>query len=260
MRIAIVGAGVGGTKLIELFHEVKEVEIVSVIDKNLQSPGIAYAKKYSIPFSTEIEKIDHRADTIIEATGSPKVLELIKDHFGSSKRIIDSEVAQLLMFVIDRQVEMRQRLNFQLEEINKTSLKLHEEMNKIVTITKDLNVINDELANSAKHSKQFIEQTDEMTRAVNKITQQIKILGLNANIEAARAGEHGRGFSVVATEVQKMSDTTSDFATQISDLLKSLKDENEKISLEISKLNDISGNQVAITSMAKNIVDELKNI
>lgn len=260
MKLAIVGAGAGGTKLIELFHEVKEVEIVSVIDKNLQSPGIAHAKKYGIPFYTDIEKIDHRADTIIEATGSPKVLEMIKSHFGHSKRIIESDVAQLLMFVIDRQVEMRQRLNFQLEEINKTSLKLHDEMNKIVSITKDLNVINDELANSAEHSKQFIEQTDEMTRAVNKITQQIKILGLNANIEAARAGEHGRGFSVVATEVQKMSDTTSDFATQISDLLKSLKDENEKISLEISKLNDISGNQDAITSMAKNIVDELKNI
>ena len=260
MKLAIVGAGAGGTKLIELFHEVKEVEIVSVIDKNLQSPGITLAKKYGIPVTTEIEKIDNRADTIIEATGSGKVLEIIKSHFGDTKRIVESDVAQLLMFVIDRQVEMRERLNFQLEEIGSTSSKLHDEMNKIVSITKDLNVINDELASSAEHSKEFIEQTDEMTRAVNKITQQIKILGLNANIEAARAGEHGRGFSVVATEVQKMSDSTSDFATQISNLLKSLKEENEKISLEISKLNDISSNQDAITSKAKNIVDELKNI
>jgi methyl-accepting chemotaxis protein len=133
-------------------------------------------------------------------------------------------------------------------------------MNNIVKITDDLNRINYDLAESAAVSQQFIEKTDEMTRAVNKITQQIKILGLNANIEAARAGEHGRGFSVVATEVQKMSDSTSDFAFQIAELLKSLKGENEKISLEISKLNDISENQVTITHKAKNIVDELKNI
>ena len=109
-------------------------------------------------------------------------------------------------------------------------------------------------------SNQFIEKTDEMTKAVNKITQQIKILGLNANIEAARAGEHGRGFSVVATEVQKMSDSTSEFASQISDLLNSLRAENEKISSEVSKLGILSENQDTITHKARNIADELKKI
>ena len=260
MKIAIVGAGVGGTKLIELFHEIEEIEILSVIDKNLQSPGISIAKKYGIHCSTEIDEIDRRVEMIIEATGSARVLDIIKTNFGDSKRVVESDVAQLLMFAIDKQVDMRKRLNFQLEEINKTSLKLHVEMDKICKITGDLNVINTELDASADQSKQFIEQTDEMTRAVNKITQQIKILGLNANIEAARAGEHGRGFSVVATEVQKMSDSTSDFAFKISDLLKSLKSENERISLEISKLNNISTNQQDITQVAKDIVDELKNI
>jgi len=260
MKIAIVGAGAGGTKLIELFHEISEIEILSVIDKNLQSPGIGIAKKHGIHCSADIKEIDRRVEMIVEATGNARVLEMIKESFGETKRIVESDVAQLLMFAIDKQVDMRKRLNFQLEEINTTSLKLHDEMNKIVKITGDLNVINTELASSADQSKHFIEQTDEMTRAVNKITQQIKILGLNANIEAARAGEHGRGFSVVATEVQKMSDSTSDFAFQISELLKSLRGENERISLEISKLNNISTNQKVITQTTKDIVDTLKNI
>ena len=155
---------------------------------------------------------------------------------------------------------MRDRLNFQLEEINKTSESLHFEMNNMVKITEKLNGINTDLAQSAMQSNQFIEKTDEMTKAVNKITQQIKILGLNANIEAARAGEHGRGFSVVATEVQKMSDSTSEFASQISDLLNSLRAENEKISSEVSKLGILSENQDTITHKARNIADELKNI
>jgi len=260
MKIAIVGAGVGGSKLIELFNDIDEIEVVSVIDKNLQSPGIELARKHNIHYSTEIRDIDSRTDMIVEATGNHKVYELVNAHFGGTKKIIESDAAQMMMFIVDKQIDMRKRLNFQLEEINKTSLKLHSEMNKIVNITEDLNQINKDLAASAEQSNLFIEKTDEMTRAVNKITQQIKILGLNANIEAARAGEHGRGFSVVATEVQKMSDSTSEFATQISDLLKSLKHENERISLEINKLDGISGNQKSITHQAKNIVDELKNI
>ena len=260
MKIAVVGAGAGGSKLIELFHEIPEIEILSVIDKNMQSHGIEVAKKLGIACAADIEKIDHRVEMIVEATGNSRVLEMLKNMYGDTKRIVESDAAQLMMFVVDRQIEMRKRLNRQLDEINKTSAKLHDEMNNIVKVTGELNVINGELATSADQSNQFIEKTDEMTRAVNKITQQIKILGLNANIEAARAGEHGRGFSVVATEVQKMSDSTSDFALQISDLLRSLKDENTKISSEINKLNSISETQHEITHKAKNIVDELKNI
>lgn len=260
MKIAVVGAGAGGSKLIELFHEIPEIEIVNVIDKNLQSHGIEIAKKLGIACASDIEHIDKRVDMIVEATGNHRVLEMLKSMYGDTKRIVESDVAQLMMFVVDKQIDMRKRLNRQLDEINRTSAKLHEEMNNIVSVTEDLNVINVELAASAEQSNVFIEKTDEMTRAVNKITQQIKILGLNANIEAARAGEHGRGFSVVATEVQKMSDSTSDFAFQISELLKSLKDENTKISSEINKLGSISGSQQDITHKAKNIVDELKNI
>lgn len=260
MKIAIVGAGAGGSKLIELFSEIPEIEIVTVIDKNLQSPGIEIAKRLGIQCSSNIADIDHRADMIVEATGNHRVFEMIREVHGENKKIIDSDAAQLMMFIVDRQIDIRNRLNLQLDGINKSSSKLHIEMNKIVDITGDLNKINFDLAASAEQSNKFIEQTDEMTRAVNKITQQIKILGLNANIEAARAGEHGRGFSVVATEVQKMSDSTSDFAQQISELLKSLKYENERISLEITKLNAISESQKYITSKAKDIVDELKNI
>lgn len=260
MNIAIIGAGTGGTKLLNLFNEYENIEVVSVIDRDLQSPGILKAKAFGIHVASDVRDISPKADVLVDATGSAKVVELLKETYGGKKRIVESDVAELMMLIVDKQIDMTSRLNHQLDEINRTSEKLHEEMNRIVDITSDLNTINSQLIQTSEASITYIEKSDEMIRAVNKITQQIKILGLNANIEAARAGEHGRGFSVVATEVQKMSDNTSDFAAQISDLLKSLRTENETIAGEVHKLNTISESQHKITNTAKQIVDDLKNL
>ena len=48
------------------------------------------------------------------------------------------------------------------------------------------------------------------------------MLGLNASIEAARAGEAGKGFSVVAKEIQKLSESSKETANAISALTKQI--------------------------------------
>ncbi len=71
-----------------------------------------------------------------------------------------------------------------------------------------------------------MERTSEMSRAIEKIIDEIKsiaqqtnILSLNASIEAARAGEMGKGFAVVATQVGELAARSAQAARETTDLI-----------------------------------------
>jgi methyl-accepting chemotaxis protein/DNA-binding LacI/PurR family transcriptional regulator len=65
----------------------------------------------------------------------------------------------------------------------------------------------------------------EITKLINRISSETNLLGLNAKVEAARAGAAGRGFSVVADEIQRLSQESKTASVNISDTIMSVTDE-----------------------------------
>ena len=89
-----------------------------------------------------------------------------------------------------------------------------ESMSGSVEVKKTQKVIN----GITEMSKRMI----EVIKVIESVASQTNLLAMNAAIEAAHAGDAGKGFSVVAGEIRKLSESTQNSTKDISNLINAI--------------------------------------
>lgn len=151
---------------------------------------------------------------------------------------------------VDNAFKVSQNANLQVENCNKASKSMSNQMFEIKTSVD--NVV--EISNGLEKKSSGI---NNIVDSILEIADQTNLLALNAAIEAARAGESGKGFAVVADEVKKLAGQAKDAGSNIIKVTKGIQDD---ITLSRKMMNEVQIKTEIGTNITKNTISALSAI
>lgn len=104
-----------------------------------------------------------------------------------------------------------------------------------------MSAIGESTRQTSDRIKALNDQMDSISDSVisiSNIADQTTLLSLNAAIEANKAGEMGKGFSVVATEIRRLSDRSIDSAGGISTMVRDIQRATESSVVSMDKSSE----------------------
>jgi methyl-accepting chemotaxis protein len=141
------------------------------------------------------------------------------------------EVYKIAQQVHDRAYHSRDEASQLVENLNKSQT-------IILSLVDGIKHITEEQINSLVEVQELnkdAQEVGEIISVVGEIADRTNLLALNASIEAARAGEHGHGFSVVANEVRKLADQSSNSVKNITERIEKMQ---RGVSNMVTRINE----------------------
>ncbi len=177
-----------------------------------------------------------RDDIANLATSYSEIEEIVKNIYDS----INSQAV-----AIDKANANFENIFISVKEVNKREKRALENNRLIVEKLEHTLAHMEDIFESVDVLISHAEEIEGIVELIGEIADQTDLLSLNAAMEAARAGEYGRGFGVVATEVRKLADRSSNATQKIG----------EMISVLFEKIKNVSDT----TRMAKENIEEVKS-
>lgn len=156
-----------------------------------------------------------------EITASSRQLEATVAEQAASTRQVSvsskeiSDRAEELLTTVRRSGETVDATVDEAEAGSKMLIELENTMKSLTTATNSISTKLSIISDKA-------DKINGIITAINKISEQTKLLSLNAAIEAEKAGDFGKGFSVVAREISRLAVQTATATKDIEFMVKEM--------------------------------------
>ena len=228
---------------------------------NVEDIKVDEGKSTSNVIASSVNAIKSNLMTFVEATkGNVIVLSDAIDVLSKSadaNQVGNEQIAKGATVVAGKTSEQFELVKDNLELIESNSAQMAEAENAMQSIQSNLDVsvtncregiaqlegyeddmsaMSKELNNIDRILNRFnddIKRIEEVGDFIINISNQLKLLALNASIEAARAGQAGKGFAVVADEMSEMSSKTKDGMDTINKIVLEIINSSEQVNESI---------------------------
>ena len=111
-KVAILGAGRGGTALLELLHQIHTIEIVGITDRNPAAPGLRRAQELHIPVFEGIEDLvgNHGIMLVMDVTGDPAMERTLHRQVPAGTDILSGSASRLLWELVQHENKLQTEL------------------------------------------------------------------------------------------------------------------------------------------------------
>ena len=111
-KVAILGAGRGGTALLDLLHQIRTIEVIGIADRDPRAPGLQRARELHIPV------LPHTADVIaqqgvqliMDVTGDPGMEQTLRDRVSPNVEVLSGPASRILWELVQHEARLQAEL------------------------------------------------------------------------------------------------------------------------------------------------------